>query len=40
VRIELSGLAIREEDFVAPKLEKMLLESLRGFGEAGESGML
>jgi hypothetical protein len=30
----------REEDFVAVKFEKMFLESFRGFGDAGDSGML
>lgn len=30
----------RDEDFVAVKLEKMFFESFRGFGEAGDSGML
>jgi hypothetical protein len=36
----LSCVFSRDEDLVAPKLEKMLFESLRGFGEAGDSGML
>lgn len=31
---------MREEDFVAPKLEKMFLESLRGLKDAGDSGMV
>jgi hypothetical protein len=36
----LSCVFSRDEDFVAPKFEKMFFESLRGFGEAGDSGML
>lgn len=39
-RVELSCVFSRDEDFVAPKFEKMFLESLRGFGDAGDSGML
>jgi hypothetical protein len=31
---------MREDDRVAEKLENMLLESLRNFGEAGDSGAL
>lgn len=31
---------MREEDLVAPKLENMLLEFLRTFGDAGDSGAL
>jgi hypothetical protein len=31
---------MREEDLVAPKLENMLLEFLRTFGDAGDSGTL
>src|SRR5436305_1790873 len=38
-RRELSGFVMRVEDFVAPKLEKMFFESLRGLGDAGECGM-
>jgi hypothetical protein len=38
--VELSWLFRREDDFVAPKLEKMLFESLRGLGEAGDCGVL
>lgn len=30
----------REEDFVAVKFENMFLESFRGFGDAGDPGML
>jgi hypothetical protein len=30
----------RDDDLLAVKLEKMLLESLRGLGEAGDCGML
>lgn len=33
-------MAMRDDDLVAEKLEKMLLESLRSFGEAGDSGWL
>jgi hypothetical protein len=39
-RCRLSWVFRRDEDFVAVKLEKMFFESLRGFGEAGDSGML
>lgn len=30
----------RDEDFDAVKFENMFLESFRGLGEAGDSGML
>jgi hypothetical protein len=36
----LSCVFSRDEDLVAPKLENIFLESFRGFGEAGDSGML
>lgn len=39
-RIEFPWLLRRDDDLLALKLEKMLLESLRGFGEAGDCGML
>jgi hypothetical protein len=39
-RVELPWLLRRDDDLLALKLEKMLLESLRGFGEAGDCGML
>lgn len=29
-----------DDDFVAPKFENMFFESFRGFGDAGDSGML
>lgn len=35
----LSWLIMRDDDLVAEKLENMLLESLRSFGEAGDSGI-
>jgi hypothetical protein len=38
--MDMSWVAMREDDLVAEKLEKMLLESLRSFGEAGDSGWL
>ena len=34
----MSGLPKREEDLLAEKLEKMLFESLRSFGDAGDCG--
>lgn len=34
-----SWLLIREDDFVAEKLEKMFFESLRGLGDAGDCGI-
>lgn len=37
---ELSCVFNRDEDFVAVKFENMFFESFRGFGEAGDSGML
>jgi hypothetical protein len=36
--MEASWLVIRDDDLVAEKLENMLLESLRSFGDAGDSG--
>jgi hypothetical protein len=39
-RTEFPWLLSREDDLLALKLEKMLLESLRGLGEAGDCGML
>jgi hypothetical protein len=38
-RLDLSGLPRREEDLLAEKLEKMLFESLRSFGDAGDWGV-
>lgn len=38
-RIELSWLMMREEERVAEKFEKMFLVSLRGLGDAGDSGI-
>jgi hypothetical protein len=38
--MEPSWLIIREDDLLAEKWEKMLLESFRSFGEAGDSGWL
>jgi hypothetical protein len=36
--MEPSWLTIREDDLFAEKWEKMLFESFRSFGEAGDSG--